>query len=66
MAVVACYSSYLVISIALTIWVAHSLYRGGRIFLLDAFHGNEGLTDSVNRLLVVGFYLINITAGVAR
>ena len=60
MAVVACYSSYLTISIALTIWVARTLYRSGRIFLLDAFHGNEGLADSVNHLLVVGFYLINI------
>jgi membrane-bound ClpP family serine protease len=60
MAVVACYSSYLAISIALTIWVARTLYHSGRIFLLDAFHGNEGLADSVNHLLVVGFYLINI------
>ena len=60
MDVVACYSSYLIISIGLTIWVARTLYRSGRIFLLDAFHGNEGLADSVNHLLVVGFYLINI------
>jgi len=60
MSIVACYASYLVISIALTIWVARTLYRSGRIFLLDAFHGNEALADSVNHLLVVGFYLINI------
>ena len=60
MAVVACYSSYLAISIALTVWVARTLYRSGRISLLDAFHGNEGLADSVNHLLVVGFCLINI------
>ena len=45
MAVVACYSSYLAISIALTVWVARTLFRSGRIFLLDAFHGNEGLAD---------------------
>jgi len=30
------------------------------VFLVDIFHGNEELADSVNRLLVVGFYLINI------
>ncbi|HZD50022.1 MAG TPA: hypothetical protein VE178_14870 [Silvibacterium sp.] len=60
MSIVACYASYLAISIALTIWVARTLYRSGRIFLLDAFHGNETLADSVNHLLVVGFYLINI------
>lgn len=26
---------------------------------MDVFHGNESLADSVNHLLVVGFYLIN-------
>ena len=60
MYVIACYFSYLVISIALTIWVARTLHNGGRVFLIDAFNGNEGLADSVNRLLVVGFYLINV------
>ena len=60
MPIVACYLSYLAISIAITVWVARTLYRSGRIFLLDAFHGNEGLADSVNHLLVVGFYLINV------
>jgi hypothetical protein len=60
MYVIACYFSYLVISIALTIWVARALHNGGRLFLIDAFRGNEALADSVNGLLVVGFYLINI------
>jgi len=60
MFVTTCYLSYLAISIALTIWVARTLHRSGRIFLLDAFRGNAELTDSVNQLLVVGFYLINV------
>ena len=55
-----CYFSYLAISIALTIWVARTLHRSGRVFLVDAFHGNQPLADSVNGLLVVGFYLINL------
>jgi hypothetical protein len=54
------YVTYLVISIAVTIWVARTLHRSGRVFLVDAFHGQETLADSVNHLLVVGFYLINI------
>ena len=53
------YLIYLALSIALTIWVAHTLHKNGRIFLVDVFHGNEPLADSVNHLLVVGFYLIN-------
>ena len=54
------YILYLAISIALTIWVAHTLHRRGAIFLVDAFHGNAELAASVNHLLVVGFYLVNI------
>src|SRR5258707_13976607 len=54
------YLVYLTISIALTIWVARTLHKNGRIFLVDAFHGNTALADSVNHLLVVGFYLINV------
>ncbi len=57
--VVVTYLTYLGISIALTIWVAHTLHKNGRVFLVDVFHGNEQLADSVNHLLVVGFYLIN-------
>lgn len=60
MNVAACYFSYLAISIGLTIWVARTLHSSGRVFLVDAFHGKVELADSVNHLLVVGFYLINI------
>ena len=51
---------YLALSVVTTIWVASTLHKHGRIFLVDAFHGNEKLADSVNHLLVVGFYLINV------
>ncbi len=53
------YLIYLALSIALTIWVGRTLHKNGRVFLVDVFHGNEALADSVNHLLVVGFYLIN-------
>src|SRR5438034_9070434 len=53
------YIVYSAVSIPLTVWVAHTLHKNGRIFLIDVFHGNEQLADSVNHLLVVGFYLIN-------
>ena len=57
--IVVTYLSYLLISVALTVWVAQTLHKNGRIFLVDVFQGNEALADSVNHLLVVGFYLIN-------
>jgi hypothetical protein len=58
--IVLSYLTYLLISVAVTVWVAHTLHKNGRIFLIDSFHGNAELADSVNHLLVVGFYLINI------
>jgi len=48
------YSLYLVISISLTVWVARTLFKNGKIFLYDIFHGNKALADSVNNLLLVG------------
>src|SRR3954471_2276344 len=54
------YVFYIAISVALTVWVAQTLSKNGILFLVDAFHGNERLAHSVNHLLVVGFYLINI------
>ncbi|WP_424569960.1 hypothetical protein [Streptomyces sp. CH-036] len=57
---VVAYVIYLLISVALTVWVARTLSRNGRIFLADVLHGNEKLADAVNHLLVVGFYLVNL------
>lgn len=52
--------AYLSISVALTVWVARTLHRNGRVFLVECFRGNTELADSVNHLLLVGFYLINV------
>lgn len=57
---ITCYVLYLLASVALTIWVATTLHKNGRVFLVEAFHGKEDMADSVNHLLVVGFYLINV------
>jgi hypothetical protein len=54
------YLVYLPVAIAMTIWVARTLHRNGRVFLVQAFRGREDMADSVNHLLVVGFYLINL------
>jgi hypothetical protein len=54
------YLVYVPASVLLTLWVATTLFRHGRRFLVDVYHGDEALADSVNHLLVVGFYLINL------
>src|SRR5215213_9736916 len=57
--VVYTYAAYVVLSVFLTVWVARTLHKNGRVFLIEVFNNDEGLADSVNHLLVVGFYLIN-------
>jgi protein-S-isoprenylcysteine O-methyltransferase Ste14 len=54
------YLVYVALSLGLAIWVGQTLFRNGRVFLVDAFGGREALADSINHLLLVGFYLINI------
>lgn len=54
------YVLYLLIAIPLTIWVGSTLSRNGRVFLVDVFDGNGELAEAVNKLLVVGFYLLNL------
>jgi hypothetical protein len=54
------YVIYLPASVILVVWVATTLFRHGRRFLVDVFHNDDELADSVNHLLVVGFYLINL------
>ncbi|MEV8568393.1 hypothetical protein AB0436_22920 [Streptomyces sp. NPDC051322] len=57
---VVAYIVYLVLSVSLTVWVARTLSKNGRVFLADVLHGNEKLAEAVNHLLVVGFYLVNL------
>ena len=54
------YGLYVFITIGLTIWVARTLFRNGKLFLVDIFHGNQPLAQAVNNLLLVGFYLVNL------
>ncbi|MCA9918250.1 MAG: hypothetical protein KC445_09870 [Anaerolineales bacterium] len=54
------YIVYILLSLGITVWVAQTLFRNGRIFVIDAFGGNETMADAVNHLLLVGFYLVNI------
>jgi len=55
------YTVYILASVFLTVWVGDTLRRNGRPFLVSVFK-EDGLADSVNRLLVIGFYLVNFGA----
>src|SRR5687768_9879826 len=60
MTILLAYAAYAAITVPLTIWLARVLYRNGEVLLLDVFEGNPRLASAVNRLLVVGFYLMNL------
>lgn len=58
--VVVTYTAYVLVSLGLTFWVARTLFRHGARFLVDVFDGDQGMAGSVNHLLVVGFWLVNL------
>lgn len=54
------YCIYLPISLLLTFYVARTLFRNSKIFMLDIFGGREEIAFSTNKLFEVGFYLLNV------
>ena len=57
---IAVYVVYAAVAVGLTVWLARTLFRSGAIFLQDVFSDRPGLAEAVNRLLVVGFYMLNL------
>ncbi len=53
------YAVYALVSLGLTVQLARLLSKSGRVFLEDVFKDQPDLASAVNRLLVVGFYLVN-------
>jgi hypothetical protein len=54
------YLIYLPVALALTYYVARTLFQNGKVFMLDIFHGKEDIAMSTNKLFEVGFYLLNV------
>lgn len=54
------YSIYLPIALFLTFYVSKTLFKNGKIFMLDIFRGREEIAQATNKLFETGFYLLNI------
>ncbi len=54
------YLIYLPIIVTLTWYVAHTLFKNSKVFMLDIFRGKEDIAMSTNKLFETGFYLLNI------
>jgi len=57
---IAVYAAYAIISVSLTVWIARTLFKNGAVFLEEVFADQPRMAEAVNRLLVVGFYLLNL------
>ena len=60
---VAVYAIYALVAIGMTLILARTLFRAGGVFLDDVFGDKPALADAVNRLLVTGFYMLNLGYG---
>ncbi len=54
------YIIYLLLTYFITVHVGLRFYSNGRIYILGLLEGNEELTDFINKLLLVGYYLLNL------
>jgi hypothetical protein len=57
---IAIYVAYALVALGLTAWLARTLFRNGAHFLYDVFEDRPKLAEAVNRLLVTGFYTLNL------
>jgi predicted PurR-regulated permease PerM len=54
------YLVYLPVVIALTWYVAHTLFKNSKVFMRDIFHGKDEIAGATNKLFETGFYLLNL------
>jgi hypothetical protein len=54
------YLIYLPVVITLTWYVAHTLFRNSKVFMLDIFKDKADIAYSTNTLFKTGFYLLNL------
>lgn len=58
--IITAYGIYLPVSVLLTLFVAKTLFKNGKVFMLDIFNGRQDIAFATNKLFEVGFYLLNI------
>lgn len=54
------YILYLFITYVITVRVGLIFYRNGRLFILNLLQQDVQLTDFINRILLTGYYLLNL------
>jgi hypothetical protein len=54
------YLIYLPAILVVTWYVAHTLFKNSKVFMLDIFSGKQEIAFATNKLFETGFYLLNL------
>lgn len=54
------YIIYLFVTYLITVNVGLIFYRNGRHYILELMNGDTVITDSINKILLIGYYLLNL------
>lgn len=54
------YIIYLLITYWVTVHVGWLFFKNGRVYILSLLQGDVSMADSINRLLLTGYYLVNL------
>lgn len=57
------YLIYLPVMTLLTWYVAYTLFKNSKVFMVDIFHGKSEIALATNKLFQTGFYLLNLGFG---
>ena len=57
---ISAYITFMALMVFIIVYVGRYFYTHGRVFIIALLKGNVSLADSINRLLLVGYYLLNI------
>ncbi|SEL92712.1 hypothetical protein [Parapedobacter koreensis] len=58
--IIIAYIIYLPLAIALTLYVAHTLFKNSIVYMEDIFAGRKEVAMATNSLFKIGFYLLNV------
>ncbi len=54
------YIIYLLITAVIILYVGNVCFQNGKIFIHNLLQKNKVLADQINKLLLIGYYLLNI------
>jgi hypothetical protein len=56
---ISAYIVFIILVVFIIVYVGRYFYTNGRVFIISLLDGNVSLADQVNKVLLVGYYLVN-------